>query len=172
MTMVLVIALVTLTVGAVFVAARIRGKRVAGQPLQPLDVQAFHTLTDRDDERFLREKLVRSQFFKIKRQRIRVTFRYLDRISNNAGLVLRLGQTAQGSHDPEVQRAAARVVDLATRVRLHCMIATVKMGLEYAFPTMQLRPATLVNRYQELRENVMLLGSVQPQQMGAVASSI
>lgn len=172
MTMVLVIALVMLTVAAVYVALRSRGKRAAGQPLQPLDIQAFRALTDREDEQFLREKLARSQFFKLKRKRIQVTFRYLGRISSNAGVVLRLGQSAQRSQNPEAQQAAAHVVDLATSVRLQCMVGMAKLGFEYAFPSMQLRPAMLANRYQELRENVVLLGSLQPQRMGTVASSI
>src|SRR5689334_20282244 len=53
-----------------------------------VDLKAFRTLMDRGDENFLRAKLSRSAFFRLKRQRTKVTWKYVSRMSFNAKIVL------------------------------------------------------------------------------------
>lgn len=160
MTIILVVALALFATTLFFVAARSRRRAASGEPL-PLDLQAFRTLTDRDDERLLREKLPPSQFSRVKRQRIAVTFKYVGRISANAAIVLRMAEAARQDADAEVARAAAQVVDTATQIRMQCLLALTKLTLEYMFPSLQLTPAMLAPKYQALRETVSRLGSLQ-----------
>jgi hypothetical protein len=123
----------------------------------------MRTLIDREDELFLRKNLAGKSFRQLKRQRIRVTVKYVDRVAANSAAVLRLGEAGRMSDDPEVAQTAARIADLATQIRGQCWLAYAKLGVEFAFPSFQLTPAVLVPQYQSLRENVMQLTALQPQ---------
>ncbi|HWF03363.1 MAG TPA: hypothetical protein VHA06_06725 [Candidatus Angelobacter sp.] len=159
---VIVIALALCAVMLFYMAVRSR-RTQAGQSFRTVDLNAFRTLTDRDDELFMRESLPRSKFSHLKRQRIRVTVRYVARIASNASAVMHVGEAARVSSAPEVAQAAAQVMELATQIRLQCLVALTKLSLEYAMPSLQLTPAMLVPKYQSLRENLRVLGDLQTQ---------
>jgi hypothetical protein len=151
----------------------VRGRRKqAGQNFRPVDLSAFRTLIDRDDELFLKEKLPRSKFVRLKRQRIRVTARYVGRIAANASAVLHASEAMRMSPMPEVASTAVQVTELAAQIRIQCLVALGKLSLEYAMPSLQLTPALLVPRYQTLRENVRRLGDLQTQTQIPLASAI
>lgn len=143
-----------------YVAVRAR-RKAANRRIRPVDLKAFRTLTDRGDEFFLRERLPRSRFRRLKRQRISVTFRYVNRIAGNTSAVMRLGDAARLSPDPEVAQAAAQVLDLAAQIRMQCLMAYAKLSVEFAVPSLQLTPAVLAPQYQTLRESVLRLGRMQ-----------
>lgn len=155
-----VIALALSAVLLFYVAVRSR-RKMAGRRVRPVDLKAFRTLTDREDELFLRDRLPRLRFRRLKRQRIGVAVRYVNRIANNAAAVMRLGEAVRLSPDPEVAQAAAQVMDLAAQIRLQCLLAYAKLSLEFAVPSLQLTPAVLAPQYQTLRENVVRLGRLQ-----------
>jgi hypothetical protein len=157
---VIVIALALCAVGLFYMAVRSR-IRQASQTIKPVNMKAFRTLMDRGDEYFLKERLPRSKFTHLKRQRIRVTARYVGRIAGNASAVLHMGEAARLSPVPEVAQTAAQVMELAGQLRLQCLIAWAKLFVEYALPSLQLTPGMLVPRYQILRENVSRLGNLQ-----------
>jgi hypothetical protein len=159
---VIVIALALCAVMLFYMAVRSR-RTQAGQSFRTVDLNAFRTLMDRDDELFMRESLPRSKFSHLKRQRIRVTVRYVARIASNASAVMHVGEAARVSSAPEVAQAAAQVMELATQIRLQCLVALTKLSLEYAMPSLQLTPAMLVPKYQSLRENLRVLGALQTQ---------
>ncbi len=168
---VIVITLAICAAVLFYMAVRSRRKQ-AGQSIHPVDLKAFHTLMDRDDETFLRNKLPRAKFFQLKRQRIRVTLHYVNRIGANASAVLRMGEAARMNPTPEVALAASQVMELAAQIQIQCLIAKAKLSLEYAVPALQLSPAMLVPKYQSLRENVVRLGTLQTQQHVPLASAI
>jgi len=171
MTTVIVIALALCAVMLFYMAVRSRRKQ-AGQTFRAVDLNAFRTLMDRDDELFLKRKLPRSKFTHLKRQRIRVTARYVGRIAANASAALHVSEAARLSPTPEVASAAAEVMEVAAQIRLQCIVALAKLGLEYAMPSLQLTPAMLVPKYQSLRENVRRLGDLQTQNQVPLASAI
>lgn len=154
---VIVIALALCAVVLFYMAVRSRRKQ-AGQGVRPVDLTAFRALMDRDDELFLKEKLSRSKFSHLKRHRIRVMLRYVGRIAANASAVLRMGEAARVNSTPEVANAAAQVMELATQIRLQCLVAMTKLVLEYAVPSLQLTPGMLEPKYQSLRDSVSRLG--------------
>jgi hypothetical protein len=158
MTTFFVIALALCAILLLYVA--VRGRRRAGRPVQPVDLAAFRTLTDREDELFLRQRLPHSRFARLKRQRIGVTMRYVSRIAANAAAVMRVGETAKLSADPKVALAAYQITELATQIRIQCLVAFAKLSLEFAVPSLQLTPAVLVPQYMALRENVQRLGQL------------
>jgi hypothetical protein len=157
----IVIALALFAIGLFVIAARSRRRHMREGSMRPLDLQAFHRLFDRDDERFLRENLSRAGFVRMKRQRISVTLKYVARISNNAAAVLRMAEVARQNSDMQVAEAATQLVDMATQIRMQCIVAQAKLTAEFMFPSLQLSPALLVPRYQALRETLGRLGSLQ-----------
>lgn len=167
---VIVIALALCAVMLFYMAVRSR-RTQAGQSFRTVDLNAFRTLMDRDDELFMRQSLPRSKFSHLKRQRIRVTVRYVARIASNASAVMHVGEAARVSSAPEVAQAAAQVMELATQIRLQCLVALAKLSAEYAMPSLQLTPAMLVPKYQSLRENLRVLGDLQTQN-AALATAI
>lgn len=114
-------------------------QRVANRTLRPLDLSALHTLTDRDDEGFLREVLSQPEFFRFKRLRIRVTWKYVRCLANNSATVRRLA--AGSRHDPDVNVAqtARELARLASRIRAQSLLAFAKLTVEYMLPAVRLR---------------------------------
>lgn len=171
MTAIFVIALVLLTFVLFFVTLRSRRKHVAERGVRPLDLGAFHTLMDRQDEEFLRDSLPRREFFHMKRLRISVTWKYVNRISDNAAAVLRVVGMSRQDADPKVAETAAEIADLATQVRTQCLIAFAKLSVEFAFPFLQLTPAMLAAKYESLQQNVSRLKALHPQNATHLASA-
>ena len=137
-----------------------------------VDLNAFRVLMDRDDERFMKKNLPRSRFSHLKRQRIRVMMRYVARIASNASAVVHIGEAARTNAAPEVAQAAAQVMELATQIRLQCLVALAKLSVEYAVPVLQLTPAVLAPKYQSLRDNLRILGDLQTQNAGPLPAAI
>ena len=165
---------IALALGAVFVfylAARSR-RLQSHQPIRPVDVQALRTLMDRDDELFLQERLPYSRFRRLKRRRIRVTMSYVGRVASNASLVMRLSASARLLADPEAAAIAVQVTEMATQIRMQCLVALGKLAVEFAMPSLQLTPAVLAPRYQALREQVLRLGAMEMQNVAPAAVSI
>src|SRR6202012_804200 len=120
--MIIISVVITLALCAValFYMA-VRGRRHSENKFRNVDLSAFRTLMDRDDELFLKKSLPRSKFSHLKRQRIRVMMRYVARIASNASAVMQLSEAARTSPAPEVAQAAAQVTELATQLRLQCV---------------------------------------------------
>lgn len=171
-TIILTIVLALLALTFFYLGVRSRRKQAATRPVRQLDLSAFHTLMDRDDEAFLRERLSRREFFQLKRLRIRVTWKYVRRISDNSAVVLRLAGMTRQDPDPKVVEAAVQVADLAAHIRLQCLVAFVKLAMEFAFPSAQLTQAVLAPKYESLRQNLSRLGSLHPQDVAPLASAI
>jgi hypothetical protein len=168
---VLVVALALCAVVLFYITVRSRRKH-AGVVIHPVDLNAFRTLMDREDETFLRASLPRGKFFRVKRERIRVTLRYVTRIGANASAVIRMSEAARLSPMPDVAMAAAEVMALATQIRMQCILATTKLSLEYVIPSLQFTPAVLAPKYQTLRDNWSRLGDLQVQNRIPLASAI
>lgn len=168
----LIVFAIALTAAMLFYAAVQSRKTSSAQQIVPVDLQAFAVLSDRADELFLREKLPPARFREIKRQRIKVTFAYIGRISGNAAAILRLSETARHSTDHNVAEAAGQIAEIAGRMRILCMQAWLKLAVEFAVPSLQLTPAMLEIQYQTLRENVARLGNLQPAGSGPLPIAI
>jgi hypothetical protein len=166
---IIVVAFVLCATALFFMAARSRRNHAV---VRPIDLKALRTLMDRDDENFLREKLSRKMFFKLKRQRVRVTLHYVSRIADNSAAVLRIGGTVRLSPNPEVAQAAAEAIELASQIRMQCLVAFAKLTTEFVFPAVQFTPAMLVPKYQSLHDTVVRLSSLQPQNAVPLASAI
>ena len=164
---IVVVSLALITIALFLVGLRSRRKPATARHL---DLSAFRTLLDRDDELFLRENLSRFAFSRMKRQRITVTWKYVRRIADNAAVAMRTTIEQRFDSNFDVAGTAAQIADLAAQIRIQCLIAFAKLGAEYLFPSMQLTPAVLVSKYESLRENLSRLGSLQPQDIAPLGS--
>ncbi len=170
MTPLAIVTIFVLCALLVFVIA-VRSRRRHG--VQHLvDINAFQVLVDRDDENFLRAKLSRKVFIRLKRQRIRVTWGYVERMAQNARVALRDGETMRLDENPRIVEQAVRSIELASQIRMQCLVAFGKMAVEFAFPSLQLTPAHLVAEYESLRDSVARLASLQPQGQSPVTIAI
>ncbi len=167
MTLAIVIAVFALCAVVIFLVAL--GNLGSHAIQHSVDLKAFRLLMDRADENFLRAKLSRSAFFRLKRQRTKVTWGYVSRMSFNAKIVLQDAGRERTNTNPLVVEEAAKTVALAGQIRTQCLVAYAKMAAEYVWPSLQMTPARLESQYESLRDSVARLASLQPQNASAVA---
>src|SRR5687768_15542554 len=80
---------------------------------QPLDLPAFRNLVSRHDEQYLRENLSYGEYRRVQRLRLRSALEYVRRATNNAAVLVRLGESARRNADPAVASAAQELIVLA-----------------------------------------------------------
>ena len=114
-------------------------RRAENLSVRPLDLDAFQAVMEREDETFLREKLSGAELFRLKRRRIRVTWKYLRRIAHNAVTVRRFLASSRYDSNVNVAQTAKKAAGLAWRVHAKCLLAFAKLSLEYMFPAIRLR---------------------------------
>ena len=165
MILTLIAAFLVLAAGGFYAAWRLNRRPFSGQPVRPVDLPAFLTLTDRQDEHFLRRKLPAGKFRRLKRQRIALTLKFVGRISFNATSAIRAAQAVSQSKDPDpvMAKAAGQTLGQAVDLQRLCLIAFAKLIVEYAVPSLQMTPDALAPRYQTLRENLSRLTTLQAQ---------
>jgi hypothetical protein len=155
---------------AVFALAAILGyafkgfrSRRAEPSARPVDLRTIRVLNDREDEVFLRESVPVRRFKALKRQRIGVTLKYVDNIAHYVTATQAVTQQFCESADPAAAHQAMQIMDLAAEIHRQCMVARIKLTVEYVFPSLQLSPAMLVPRYQAFRESVNRLNAIHAQ---------
>ena len=169
---ILVVTIALCAIALLYFSVRSRRMHATGQGVRHVDLQAFRTLIDRGDETFLREQASHRDFVRLKRQRIGLTWRYVGRIAGNAAAVLHMVEGARQNADSEAAQVAAQVVDIATQIRMQCIVSWAKLAVEFVFPSMQLTPAMLEPKYEAVRENLRRLGSLEPHSAVPLANVI
>ena len=117
---------------------------------RPVDLEAFRNLVDAREEDFLRAKLRPREFCKIQRVRMRAALDYVGNTSHNAAFLLRLGEAAARSPDPQVARAGRQLIDSALRLRVYALLFSAKLYVRMAFPETRISYGRLADRYQHL----------------------
>ncbi|HEU5335357.1 MAG TPA: hypothetical protein VFU27_05310 [Terriglobales bacterium] len=117
-----------------------------------IDIAAFRNLISAGEEAYLRRNLPALQFRRIQRKRMRAAAAYIRGALHNAAILLRLGEAAQRSPDPNLAIAGRKLVDTAVRLRLYAFFALLQLYLNIAFPSLRLSPAAIADRYEVLTE--------------------
>jgi hypothetical protein len=128
---------------------------------QPVDVAAFRNLVDPSETEFLRKRLPAGQFRKTQRQRLRAAVEYVDCVSGNAAVLLRLGEAARLNEDPQVAAAGAELVNTALRVRVYAVMARTKLYAGMLLPAVPLSAGPITDSYENLTGMVGRLGRLQ-----------
>jgi hypothetical protein len=126
------------------------GSTDTARPLQSVDIEAFRNLIDPCEEQFLREHLSRRQFRSIQRARLLATTDYVRHASQNAAILLRLGEAARHSPDSRIAAAGQRLVDDATRLRMLALFSMTQLYLGILLPGVHISAGSLVENYQQL----------------------
>jgi hypothetical protein len=126
--------------------------------VRPVDVLAFRNLVDPREEDYLRARLPARAFRKVQRKRLLAAIAYVTCVAENAAILLRLGEAARSSADPEVVTAGQELVDAALRLRLYSLLVIPKLYLGVAFPSVPFSPAAIADKYQHVTGLVGQLG--------------
>ena len=101
---------------------------------QPVDLAAFQSLLDAENERFLREHLPPDELRAFQRRRCRIAAGYVERVARNAAVLTRLGELARASAAPETARAGAELANASVQLRLLALVTCVRLWLELVHP--------------------------------------
>ncbi len=115
--------------------------------LTPVDLEAFENLTDPEEEQYLRKNLSPAEFRRIQRTRLRAAKLYVAALSQNAALLVAVGQSARSNADPAIAAAGQEIVQRAIRLKIWCSLSRLRMNAAFVFPA-QLSPSSaLANQY-------------------------
>ena len=163
---------------AVLLYAAVRGRtssvdlEKAVQAFRSLDIEAFRSLFDSDEEGFLRGNLPPRKFREIKRQRTWAAFLYAWEAGRAAAALAIVGQAAQRSSDPRIAASGAQVAECAFRLRLQTIKAGGLLLTEFILPDLQSRPIpALVDQYERSAETLFRLGRFSSGTRGLANSS-
>lgn len=138
----------------------------------PVNLAAFRNLVDPSETAYLREHLGAAQFRKIQRERLRAAASYVGYVAENAAVLLRLGEAARRSEDPQVARAGEELVNTALQVRLYALLATAKIRTGILIPGLSMTPTPLSDGYERLSGMVGRLSRLQHQRPGLRVSAV
>ncbi|MGH9557165.1 MAG: hypothetical protein ACRD2Y_15210 [Terriglobales bacterium] len=179
--MMLSLTLALLGLAAVGLLLRsVRGQSAAIRSLEelegqtrPVDLAAFRNLMDPDEQAYLRAHVSDADFRRLQRQRLRAARVYVRRAAHNAAVLVRLGEAARASADPEVARAAQELVNSALQLRLNALFAECQLLIRITLPVGRPRAAGLLESYEVLIERVTRLCRLQrPAYTARVAAAL
>jgi hypothetical protein len=163
---ILIIASLVALLTILLVGVRGRGQAVADLSelegrTRPVDLAAFRNLVDPDEEEYLRANLPPPDFRSIRRERLRAAIEYLGCVSENAAVLLRLGEAARRSDELEIAQAGQELVNSALYLRLYVLLASMKLRVGIYLPGVKLAGDRVFDRYEHVTVSVGRLGLLQ-----------
>jgi hypothetical protein len=145
---------------SVAVSRSLQSRKSAGLPgtIRPIDVVAFRNLINPAEDDYLRRRLPPGTFRVVRRERLRAMAAYVRVASNNATVLVAVGQAALASGDPRVAEAAHKLVNDALLLRRNATVAQARIYLALAWPNSGLAAVRVAERYEQLSGAAMLLG--------------
>jgi hypothetical protein len=131
------------------------------EQIQPVDVEAFRNLVNPADDEYLRTHLRPRQFRQVRRARLQATAAYVQVASKNAAILVRLGEAALATGNPQTAVAAKQLVNDALLLRRNTGMALAKIYVTMAWPGMGFSTARIVESYVHVSSSAMLLGRLQ-----------
>ena len=164
-----VLALLLLVIVARGRAAAVNDISGLAEKASPVDIAAFRNLIDSGEEEYLRRELPPADFRRIHRERLLVAVEYLRAVAQNAAVLLRLGEAARRSADPEVAAAGQELVNNALTLRLYVLMAGARFYAGIVFPGMRLPQGRIASTYEDLTNTVSRLGRLQQSRLAGAA---
>jgi hypothetical protein len=165
MTTFILITILAITALAVLLRAVRQRNRAVGaavaEQVQPLDIEAFRNLVDREEAEYLRRRLPSGKFRAVQRQRLLVAVDYVSCVGRNAAILLMLGENARQSPDQRIAEAGQRIVDSAIRLRGYALLARTQLYLAVLFPGLSVTSGRLPDLYQEASGSFSRLARLQ-----------
>jgi hypothetical protein len=155
-----VLALIVVFRIAVGSRLQIRGTRASGQ-IQPIDIDAFRNLADPAEDVYLRNRLISSEYRHVRRLRLRALAAYVQVAAQNAVLLIRMGENALESADPNTASAARELINDALLLRRNAIFAMFRIYVAWTWPNADFTAASLLEGYRQLNGSAMLLGRLR-----------
>jgi hypothetical protein len=155
------LALVVILSVAVTRSLQVKGSAGKAVAIRPIDIEAFRNLIDPEEDRYLRRRLPPAQFRAVRRERLRAMAAYVHVAQVNAGVLVRVGEAALASGDPQIAAAAHQLVNDALLLRRNTTVAMARIYVALALPNSRFAAARVVERYEQLNGAAMLLGRLQ-----------
>lgn len=124
-----------------------RNKPPHGEQLTPVDLDAFENLIDPEEEQFLKSNLSPPEFRGVQRARIRAARMYVAALSENAGVLVGVGQSARSHPNPEIAAAGMEIAQRALRLKVWCLLAMFRLIAALVFPTILSPSSRIANQY-------------------------
>jgi len=128
--------------------------------LVPIDVDAFRNLIDESEELYLRERLPAFEFRKVHCERMLAAVEYVRAAYANAGILVRIAESARESPDPQMAEAAAKLFDNAVQLRWYAVQAIPRLYVRMLLPGTSSTPGKLFDRYDIVTRQALVLGRV------------
>jgi hypothetical protein len=129
--------------------------------IRPVDILAFRNLVDPQEESYLRSCLPAGEFRIIQRKRMRAAIEYVQCVAANSAILLRLGEAARLSADPEVANAGKELVESASKSRILSLSVGLKLRARLVLPGLRVSPVAVSNSYENVTGLVGRLGRLQ-----------
>ncbi len=134
--------------------------------LHQIDLPAFLNLTDPAETLFLAKSLAPTAFRAVQRRRILAVFHYLNALSSNAAILMRMGDLASRSEDADTAESGRTLSNTALNTRLLVLRAYSYLIPQWFFPSVQPKwGPSVVTHYDELKRCLVHLVSVQQPSM-------
>lgn len=168
MTITLILVIVSVLGLAFFLFAAARGRAASVMDVvelpgktQSVDLLAFRNLTDPAEEQYLRDHLPSRTFRAVQRKRLWAAIAYLDAVARNAAVLIRLGEAARQSANPQVAQAGLLLANHALRVRLYATSARARFYAGLLLPGIHISPPAVSDSYEKLTGVAARLGYLQ-----------
>ncbi len=129
--------------------------------IRPIDVEAFSNLINPAEDDYLRRRLPPAEFRSVRRARLRAIAAYVRVAGRNAGALVRVGESALASGNPQVAESAQRLLNDALLLRRNATVALARIYIALAWPNSGVAAVRVVDRYERLSGSAMLLGRLQ-----------
>jgi hypothetical protein len=138
-----------------------RGNVGLAGSIRPIDIEAFRNLIDSAEDEYLRRRLPPTEFRAVRRTRLRAMAAYVQAVSENAAVLVRVGELALASGDPHIAEASQQLVNDALLLRRNATVALARIYIALAWPYSSFAAVRVVDRYERLSGSAMLLGRLQ-----------
>jgi len=129
--------------------------------IRSIDVEAFRNLINPAEDEYLRRRLPPARFRVVRRERLRAMAAYVQVVSSNATVLVRMGEAALGDRDKRIAEAARVLVNDALVLRRNSTMALIRIYVALALPNSEFAAIRVVDRYERLSGTAMLLGRLQ-----------
>lgn len=153
MTITLIVVTVALAFGGlVLILMRGRNRELDPAVLQlqlhPIYVPALVNLLNPDDLLFLQQRLSRSDFLKLKRERARSLIDYVCRIASNAKVLTSIGAIYQHSPQREIAAEGQSLAASAVTTRMLALKALFSLWIEFLLPSFTADLQNMLSAYE------------------------
>jgi hypothetical protein len=93
----------------------------------PIDLQAFLLLVDQEEDNFLKRRIPRKHYHRVRQQRIAATVAYIKTAAANAAVLVRVGEYAQNDSRKDVRDRGRELSQAAILFRLYAFVVIAKL---------------------------------------------